>query len=259
MPLFVEQSEEPPAPLESVSGSLEAAPGPEERSVFVSPDGRRARLLRALGRIAALITAAWLVALVAGALGFGRMPGLPLPAIGALAKPTGPPAPRAPAAGGVRKQAPSPVLRPIRPAGQSATRALPQRGRGSGASRSRGGASSGSRSSGAPSSGGKTSSGRGSGASATGSGKSATGSGKKSTGSSTSKSTGSSTSKGTRGAGGAHRSPRAPGPPPVKRGRSGTASGASRSTPPAAQGSGPGTPPAAHGGAHAGTRPPATL
>ncbi|MCW3064811.1 MAG: hypothetical protein JWN32_1983, partial [Solirubrobacterales bacterium] len=236
MPLFVEQSEEPPPPLESVPRSLEAAAGAQERSVFVSPDGRRARLLRALGRIAALITAAWLVALVAGALGFGRMPGLPLPAIGALAKPTAAPASQAPAAGGVRKRAaPSPPVPPTRPAGQSAARALRQGAPGSGASRRRGGTSSGSRSGAAPSSGAKSSSGRGSGTSATGSGKSPTGTGKAPTGkggkgksATGSSSTGTSTSKGTRGAGGAHRSPRAPGPPPVKPGLHGTSSGGSR-------------------------------
>ena len=48
-----------------------------EPPVFAAPDGRRARRLRLAGRLAAGLTALWLAALLAGALGVGGMPGLP--------------------------------------------------------------------------------------------------------------------------------------------------------------------------------------
>jgi hypothetical protein len=55
--------------------------------VFASPDGRRARALRRAGMIAAALATLWLVALVAGAIGIGRLPGLAFPRVGAAAVP----------------------------------------------------------------------------------------------------------------------------------------------------------------------------
>lgn len=48
-----------------------------ERPIFVAEGDRRARWLARLGRAAAVLVALWLVALLAGALGFGRLPGVP--------------------------------------------------------------------------------------------------------------------------------------------------------------------------------------
>jgi hypothetical protein len=47
--------------------------------VFASSDGRRERLLRAVARLLAGLALLWLAALLAGALGLGRLPGVPLP------------------------------------------------------------------------------------------------------------------------------------------------------------------------------------
>jgi hypothetical protein len=55
-----------------------------ERQIFVDQTGRRARLVRVAGVIAALLSAAWLAALVTGALGYANLPRLPGP-IGAIA------------------------------------------------------------------------------------------------------------------------------------------------------------------------------
>lgn len=57
-------------------GAMPAAP------VFLSADGRRARLLRLGGCAAAALSALWLAALLSGTLGLGRLPGVPLPDIG---------------------------------------------------------------------------------------------------------------------------------------------------------------------------------
>lgn len=54
-----------------------AAPLP----VFVSESGRRARALRLAAKVAGGLTALWVVALLAGVLGLGRFPGLPLPSV----------------------------------------------------------------------------------------------------------------------------------------------------------------------------------
>ncbi len=45
--------------------------------VFTADGGRRERLLRVAGRVVAVLVAIWLVALLAGTIGFGRLPGLP--------------------------------------------------------------------------------------------------------------------------------------------------------------------------------------
>lgn len=52
------------------------SPEAEEPAVFVAADGARARRLRLVGRAVAALVALWLVALVAGTLGFGSLPGL---------------------------------------------------------------------------------------------------------------------------------------------------------------------------------------
>jgi hypothetical protein len=74
--------------------------------VFVSADGRRQRMLRVLGRVAAGLTVLWLVALLAGAIGLGRLPGVPLPEAGqtpADEDGTASPAPAAPAGGAAQR------------------------------------------------------------------------------------------------------------------------------------------------------------
>jgi hypothetical protein len=52
------------------------SPAPAD-PVFSADDGRRARVLRIVGRFAALVAGVWLLALLAGAMGFGHLPGLP--------------------------------------------------------------------------------------------------------------------------------------------------------------------------------------
>jgi hypothetical protein len=52
-----------------------------ERPVFVATDDRRARRLRYLAAFAVALAGAWVVALVIGMLGIGRMPGLSLPVV----------------------------------------------------------------------------------------------------------------------------------------------------------------------------------
>jgi hypothetical protein len=55
-----------------------------ERQIFLDQTGRRARVVRLAGALAAMLGAAWLAALVTGALGFSNLPRLPNP-IGILA------------------------------------------------------------------------------------------------------------------------------------------------------------------------------
>jgi hypothetical protein len=71
----------PSAPLPARAQDL-----PSERPVFFAEDGRRAQVLRVVVRSAAAVTGVWLIALLAGAFGFGRLPAVPLPPIGALDK-----------------------------------------------------------------------------------------------------------------------------------------------------------------------------
>jgi hypothetical protein len=68
----------PPTPAVDARGRR-AAPTlhPGERPVFAATDGRRARRLRIVALVAAGLVALWLVALVAGILGFGRLPLVP--------------------------------------------------------------------------------------------------------------------------------------------------------------------------------------
>ena len=49
----------------------------EGRPVFAAADGRRERVLKRFGQVAAVLVALWLAALLAGAIGFGRLPGVP--------------------------------------------------------------------------------------------------------------------------------------------------------------------------------------
>jgi len=66
--------------MESSASTVEAA---RERSaaeppIFVADDPWRGRAVRAAGAIGAVLLATWVVAIVAGALGFGSLPGVPL-------------------------------------------------------------------------------------------------------------------------------------------------------------------------------------
>src|SRR5256885_1738181 len=45
--------------------------------IFSADDGRRERALRIVGPLVALVAGIWLLALFAGALGFGHLPGVP--------------------------------------------------------------------------------------------------------------------------------------------------------------------------------------
>lgn len=55
-----------------------------DHSVFVTTGTFRVQALRALGCLVGTLTLLWLVALIAGAVGAGRLPAVPFPAIGAL-------------------------------------------------------------------------------------------------------------------------------------------------------------------------------
>ena len=59
--------------------ATEALPESPRLPVFVSADGRRRRVLRLAGRVLAGLTVLWLLALLAGVLGLGRLPGVTLP------------------------------------------------------------------------------------------------------------------------------------------------------------------------------------
>lgn len=66
----------------SLTGGLTPGQAPRlpERPVFVSDHGRRHALIRAMIVLGATLIAAWLIALVVGALGWGRLPGVPFSA-----------------------------------------------------------------------------------------------------------------------------------------------------------------------------------
>jgi hypothetical protein len=68
-----------PPPLE---GAAEALREPARLPVFAAKDGRPRRTLALVGRVLAGLTALWLLALLAGALGLGRLPGVALPQAG---------------------------------------------------------------------------------------------------------------------------------------------------------------------------------
>lgn len=70
-----------------------------ERPVFLADGRRRERIVKLAAGVATLLAGVWLVALAAGMLGFGQLPGVPLPSV---AKP------------GVKQEAP-----PSRPAAES--------------------------------------------------------------------------------------------------------------------------------------------
>ena len=83
------------------SASAQAAPSTiPERPVFVAEHGRRALVMRFVARTAAALAGLWLVGLLAGAFGFGRLPAVPFPPIGALHGQTAAAPDRAPSKGG---------------------------------------------------------------------------------------------------------------------------------------------------------------
>jgi hypothetical protein len=51
---------------------------PADRPVFVDESGRRARLLRVAGAFVVGLLALWMIAVAAGLMGLGRLPGVPL-------------------------------------------------------------------------------------------------------------------------------------------------------------------------------------
>src|SRR5215218_9172397 len=59
--------------------AAERLPEARRLPVFASADGRRGRALGLVGRVAAGLTLFWLAALLAGAMGLGHLPGVPLP------------------------------------------------------------------------------------------------------------------------------------------------------------------------------------
>jgi hypothetical protein len=67
--------------MATVEHTIPPLPGlAEERPaqpVFSADDGRRERALRVVGRIVAVVVGVWLLALFAGAMGFGRLPLIP--------------------------------------------------------------------------------------------------------------------------------------------------------------------------------------
>jgi hypothetical protein len=56
----------------------------EDRSVFVTGGTFRAHALRVIGYVTGTLLLLWLAALIAGAVGAGRLPAVPFPAVGAL-------------------------------------------------------------------------------------------------------------------------------------------------------------------------------
>src|SRR5690349_4436976 len=66
-----------PSELEARPATSAAAPG--ERPVFADATDRRRNVLRALAVGAVALSAAWLIALVLGVLGFDALPGVTLP------------------------------------------------------------------------------------------------------------------------------------------------------------------------------------
>ena len=54
----------------------ERVPTRPERAIFVASDGRRARVLRRVALVAALLACLWVVGLTLGMLGFGNLPGV---------------------------------------------------------------------------------------------------------------------------------------------------------------------------------------
>ncbi|HEX6458922.1 MAG TPA: hypothetical protein VF032_08405 [Thermoleophilaceae bacterium] len=72
------------ATVDVTDGAERQAAERAERPIFVAEHGRRARILKLVGLGLAAVTAVWLVALIGGATGVVRFPGLPLPSVGAM-------------------------------------------------------------------------------------------------------------------------------------------------------------------------------
>jgi hypothetical protein len=64
--------------------AVRSAPREPERPVFLAADGRRARRLRVVAFAVTVLAVLWLVALAAGTLGFGSLPGFSVPQLANL-------------------------------------------------------------------------------------------------------------------------------------------------------------------------------
>jgi hypothetical protein len=109
-------------------GWREAAPAVAgERPVFVARGPYRTRLVLAAGVALAALASLWLLALLAGALGLGRLPVVPLPHVGRLGDAHSTPARKSTAPRkGTLTDRPKPVGSPIRPGSDPAAGAAPR-------------------------------------------------------------------------------------------------------------------------------------
>jgi hypothetical protein len=73
--------------------AVRSIPHEAERPVFLAADGRRARRLRVVAFAVTVLAVLWLVALAAGTLGFGSLPGISVPELPKLGGATPPPGP----------------------------------------------------------------------------------------------------------------------------------------------------------------------
>jgi hypothetical protein len=62
-------------PMTTIEHTPETVQPDSERPVFLAENGRRARILGIVAKVAFVVTALWLAALAAGMLGFGQLPG----------------------------------------------------------------------------------------------------------------------------------------------------------------------------------------
>jgi len=125
-------ADRPPAGEQQRDAPSGEAPERDGRPVFVATGALRARALRAVGYVAGTLVVLWLAALIAGALGAGRLPAVPFPALGALAEaPTAhdarqaaPPAslPRAISSDGIVGRGPAAASAPVRRASRDRSR-----------------------------------------------------------------------------------------------------------------------------------------
>jgi hypothetical protein len=90
-------------PSEPASAQAVASAAASERPIFLAEHGRRSMLMRLVARAAAAAAALWLIALLAGAFGFERLPAVPFPPIGALQEQAPATPKRAPAKGDAEK------------------------------------------------------------------------------------------------------------------------------------------------------------
>src|SRR4051794_5985773 len=103
--------------------AAEAPGAPAGTPVFASTSGRRARVVRWGALAVAALTGIWIVALLAGALGMGHLPGVSLPDVGNGSSPTSDgAAPTSAAHAGDRSSAH--VSPRLRPTGRSAAKRL---------------------------------------------------------------------------------------------------------------------------------------